>query len=103
MHHLHILAGTFFAYPVTAWLTIDLRGNRLKDVFHMWPGLGITARHDGRAITRTFFTTRDTGTYIKNTFLCQCTGTAIGVGIQLVTTVDDDVALVQMRHNQINK
>ena len=60
----------------------------------VWPGLLVTTGHDGGTVAGTLLTTRDTGTDEADTLPSKVLGAAVCVRVVGVTTVDDDVALL---------
>jgi hypothetical protein len=101
--HLDIVASTLVTNPVTARLAIRLGSDGLEDVLDVWPGLLVTTGHDGRTITGTFFTTRDTSTNESNALLAQVLSTAVGVRVVGVAAIDDDVARVAVRQELLDE
>ena len=94
--HLDVVAGTSLTNPVAAWLTLSLSGGLLEDLLDVGPsGVGTTG-HERRAVTGTLLTTRDTGADEEKALGLELLGAADRVGVVRVTTVDDDVALLEV-------
>ena len=60
----------------------------------VWPGLLVTTGHDGGTVTGTLLSSRDTSSDEPDTLGLEVVCAAVGVGVVGVTTVDDDVALL---------
>ena len=101
--HLDIVAGTGLADPVTAGLTVGLGSSLLEDLLDVGPGGIGTTGHERGTVTGTLFTTRDTGADKEETLGLELLGAADGVGIVRVTTVDDDIALLEVGHELLNE
>jgi hypothetical protein len=101
--HLHVVTSTLVTDPVAAWLAIALGGDALEDVLDVWPGLLVTTGHDGRSISGTLLTTGHTGTDKSDTLLGQVLGSAVGVGVVRVTTVNDDVSGLEVGKESLNE
>lgn len=97
MDHLDVVASSFRADPVAAWLAESLRGGLLEDVFDMGPRVGISTRHERRTIASSFLTTGYTGSNKEEALRGELLDTAGRVGVVRVTSIDDDVALLQER------
>lgn len=95
VHHLDVVTSTLVADPLAAGLVVALGGNALEDVLDVGPGLLITTGHHRGAVAGTLLTTRDTGADKAEALGLEVLGSAVGVGEVRVTTVDDDVALLQ--------
>ena len=63
----------------------------------MGPGGIATTGHQGRAVTGTLLTTRDTGADEEQALGLELVSAADRVGVVRVTTVDDDVSLLEVR------
>jgi len=102
--HLDEVAGTLVTDPVTAGFAIvTLGGDALKDVLNVRPGGLVTTGHKRGAVAGTFLTTRDTATNEADALLGQGLGTAVAVGEVGVTTVDDDVVLLEVRQESLDE
>jgi hypothetical protein len=60
----------------------------------VWPCLLVSTRHDAGTVTGTLLSSRDTASDESNTLLGKVLGAAVRVGVVGVTTVDDDVTLL---------
>ena len=94
MNHLHVVTSTLVTDPLTAGLSITFGGDALKNVLDVWPRLLVSTRHDGRTITGTLLTTRHTSTNETDTLLGKVLATTVGVWVVGVSTIDDDVTLL---------
>ncbi len=92
--HLDVVAGTAGADVEDAGLTIDLRGDGFEDWLHDFPSGSRAARHDGRAFPRPFLAAGDTRADEAEAEIAQPFVTALGVGVQRISPVDDDISLV---------
>jgi hypothetical protein len=92
--HLDVVTGTLVTNPLTACLAVRLGRDGLENVLDVWPGRLVTTGHDGRTVTGTLLTTRDTGTNEAETLLGEVLCAAVGVGVVRVTTVNDDITLL---------
>ena len=102
--HLDVVAGAVFADPVAAGRAVfHLGGDGLEDLLHVRPRGGIAAGHDGRAEARAFLAAGDAGADEENALLGEVFGAAVGVGEERVAAVDDDVALLEMRHDLVDR
>ena len=88
---------TGLADPVTAGLALGLRSGLLEDLLDVGPGGVRSTGHEGRAVSGTLLTTRDTGTDEQETLGLELLGSSDRVGVVRVTTVNDDVALLEVR------
>jgi hypothetical protein len=67
-----------------------------EDLLDVRPcGIGTTG-HEGRTVSGTLLTTRDTGTDKEETLGLELVGSSDRVGVVRVTTVNDDVALLEV-------
>jgi hypothetical protein len=96
VNHLDVVTGTGFTNPVTAGFVISLGSDRLENGLNVGPGSVGTTGHEGRTIASTFLTTRDTGADEKNTLLLKVFSAANGVREVRVTTVNDDITLLEV-------
>jgi hypothetical protein len=103
VHHLDIVASTLVTDPLAAGLAITLRSNALEDIFDVWPGLFITAGHQRRAISGTFFTPGNSGTYESDTLASQVFCSSVGVREMRVTTIDNDIAFLNMGKESLDE
>ena len=87
---------TSLADPVAAWLALSLSGGLLEDLLDVGPsGVGSTG-HEGRTVSGTLLTTRDTGTDKQETLGLELLGSSDRVRVVRVTTVNDDVTLLKV-------
>lgn len=93
--HLDVVTSTLITDPLAASLVVALGGDALEDLLDVGPGSLVTTGHDGGTVAGTLLTTGDTGADESETLLGQVLGSAVGVGEVGVTTVDDDVALLE--------
>ena len=75
----------------------------MENLLEMWPGSIGTTRHDGRTVSSTFFTTRDTGTDKVEALGFEVLGSSDGVWVVRVTTVDQDVSLFEVRSQLVDE
>jgi len=69
----------------------------LEDLLDVWPcGIG-TTWHDGRSVSGTLLTTGNTGTDKEQALGLELVSSADRVGVVRVSTVNDDVALLEVR------
>jgi hypothetical protein len=80
--------------PLTAGLAVALGGYGLQNVLDVWPCLLVSTGHDGRAVTGTLLTSRDTGSDESDALLGEVFGSSVGVGVVRVAAINDDVALL---------
>src|SRR5262245_29221969 len=100
--HLYVMTGAVFSYPIAAWRSIgNLGRDRLKDLLDMGPGGWASAGHDRRAMTRSFLAARNSCSNKQESLLLERLGPAIGVRVERVAAVDDDIPLFQVRHQGI--
>lgn len=92
MNHLDVVTGTLVTNPLTAWLAVRLGGDALKNILDVWPCLLVTTGHDRWAVTGTLLTSGNTASNESDTLLGEVLGTAVGVWVVGVSTVDDDIA-----------
>ncbi len=93
MDHLDEVARAVFADPVAARGSIlDLGGDGLEYGLDVRPRGGIAAGHNGWPAARAFFATGDAGADEEDALGGQRLGAAVGVGIERVAAVDDNVA-----------
>jgi hypothetical protein len=101
--HLDVVTGTSFTNPVAARFVVSLGSNSLEDRLDGGPGSVGTTGHEGRTVTGTFLTTRDTGTDEEDTLLLELLSAADGVREMRVTTIDDDITLLEERKELVNE
>jgi len=93
--HLDVVASTLVTDPVTARLAVALSGDALEDVLNVGPGGFVTTGHEGGTVAGTLFTTGDTAADEADALLREVAGAAVGVGEVGVTTVNNDVTLLE--------
>ena len=96
VHHLDIVASAVLAHPVAARLAVALRRDRLEDLLDMRPRGRAATRHERRAVARAVLTTGHTRADVQEATLLELLSAADGVGVVRVTTVDNDVALLEV-------
>lgn len=94
VNHLDVVTSTLVTDPLTAGLAIRLGGDALEDILDVRPGLGVTTGHDRGTVTGTLLTTGDTSSDVADTLGGKVLGAAVGVGVVGVTTVNDDITLL---------
>lgn len=103
VNHLHVVSGAGLADPIAAWLALDLSSCLLENVLDMRPCSGGTAGHERRAVAGTLLTTGDTTADEEETLGLKLLGTANGVGVVRVTTVDNDVTRLEVRDELLDE
>ncbi len=93
--HLHVVTRAAGTDVGDAGLAIDFGGNRFENGLHDVPGGKRAAGHDGGAFARTFFTTGNAGADETQAFFREVGITALGIGVEGVAAIDDDIALVE--------
>lgn len=101
--HLDVVTSTLVTDPVTARLTIRLGSNALEDVLDVWPSLFIATRHERRTIASTFFTTGNTSSDESDALLSEVLGSSVAVRVMGVTTINDDITLLDERKQLLNE
>lgn len=96
VNHLDIVSGTGLADPVAARLAVDLGSSLLEDLLDGGPCSSRTTGHERGAVTRTLLTTRDTGADEEEALRLELLCAADGIGEVRVTTVNDDVTLLEV-------
>jgi hypothetical protein len=95
VNHLDVVASTFVTDPVTAGLTVALGGNALEDVLNVGPSGLVTTGHERGAVAGTLLTTGNTAADEVDALVGEVAGAAVGVGVVGVTTINDDIALLE--------
>ncbi len=95
--HFHVVARTAGTDVGDAGLAIDFGGNGFEDGLHHIPSGERSAGHDGGAFAGTFFTARDARADETQTFFREIGIATLGVGVERVAAIDDDIALVEER------
>ncbi len=91
--HLHVVTGTAGADVDDAGLAIHLGGDGFEDRLHDIPRGGRAAGHDGRSLAGAFLTAGDAGADEAEAEIAKPFVAALGVGVEGISAVDDDVAL----------
>jgi len=94
--HLDIVTRAGLAHPIATRLTIDLSGSFLEDGFYFWPSGRIATGHKRRTVACTLLATGDTSPNKKDALSFTLLRTADGVGVMGITTINDDVALLEI-------
>jgi hypothetical protein len=94
--HLDVVTSTLLTNPVAARLAVGVGSGLLEDLLDVGPGSGRSTGHEGRTVTGTLLTTGNTGTDEEETLGLELLGAAVRVGEVRVSTVDDDVALLEV-------
>ena len=97
------MTRTGFAYPVAAWLTVHLGSSLLENLLDRWPSGSGSTRHERRTITGTLLATRNAGANEKKTFSLKFLRAADRVGVVRVTTINDNIALLEMGLKLLNE
>jgi len=92
--HLDVVASTLVTDPLAAGFAIALSSNALEHILDVRPRLLVTTRHDARAVTGALLATRHAGSDEADTLGLQVVCPAVGVRVVGVTTVDDDITLL---------
>lgn len=103
VNHLDEVAGTSVTDPVTAGLAISLGRDILEDLLDVGPGLLVSTGHDGGTVSGTLLSSGDTGTNKEDSLLVELLVSSVGVGEVRVTTVDDDIALLEVGEELLNE
>ena len=100
VHHLDVVARAALADPVAAGSTVfDLCGDGLEDGLDCGPSRWIAAGHDGGAEARALFAAGYAGADVVQALLREFLRATVGVGVERVAAVDDDVALFEERND----
>lgn len=67
-----------------------------EDLLDVGPGSIGSTGHEGRTVSGTLLTTRDTGTDKEETLGLELVGSSDRVGVVRVTTINDDVTLLEV-------
>src|SRR5690348_2492543 len=93
-----------FAYPVATRSSVtDLGRDPLEDVLHCRPSFLVAAGHNGGAKARAFLAARDASADEQDAFFGQLFRATVGVGIERVAAVDDDVALLEIGQHVLDR
>ena len=103
VNHLHIVTCAIGTNIGNAWLTVFSHcGDFGQDRRNQFIGFFLPTRHNGRTFQRAFFSTGDTGTNEVKAFSRKLTVTTNGVLEEGVTTINDDVAFIEIWFEGIN-
>ncbi len=103
MNHLDVVSGTIITDPLAACLAVRLGRDALEDILDVWPCLLVSSWHDGWAVSGTLLASRNTGSDESDSLPLQVLGAAGGIWVVGVTTVNDDVALLQVWEESLNE
>lgn len=103
MDHLDVVTGTLVTDPVAAGLTVTLGGDALEDVLNVGPGLLVATGHERRSVTGTLLTTGDTAADEADALGSEVLSAAVAVGVVGVTTVNDDITLLEERQKGLDE
>lgn len=95
MNHLDVVPGSSLADPITAWRAVCLCGSLLEDLLDSGPGSSRTTGHHRGTVTSTLLASRDTRANEQQTLCLKLPSSADGVRVVGVTTVDDDITLLE--------
>ena len=94
VHHFYEVPCSALADPLAArFAFVSFGGDVLKDWLHVRPRLWASAGHDAGAFQGSFFTARNTGADVQDSFFTECLRAAFAVGELAVAAVNDDVTL----------
>lgn len=102
MDHLDVVASTLVTNPLATSFAAALGRDALQDILDVWPSLLVTTGHDGGTVAGTLLTTGYTGTNESQALGVEVLSSAVGVGEVGVTTIDDDVALLEERQQLLD-
>lgn len=103
VNHLDVVASTLVTDPVTAGLAVALGGDALEDILDVGPGVLVTTGHEGGTVAGTLLTTGDTAADEADALLTEVVGAAVAVGVVGVTTVNDDITLLQEGEERLDE
>ena len=103
MDHLDVVTSTLITDPVAASLAVALGGDALEDILDVRPGLLVTTGHERGTVAGTLLTTGDTAADEADALLLQVLGAAVAVGEVGVTTVDDDITLLEVGQKRLDE
>jgi hypothetical protein len=95
VNHLDEVTSTLISDPLAASFSVALGRDILEDILKVGPGLLVSSWHDRRSVSGTLLTTRNTGTNKSDALLGELLGSAVGVWEVRVSTIDNDIALLQ--------
>lgn len=97
------MSGSFISNPLATWLSVRLCRNGLEDVLDVWPRSLVSSWHDRWSVTGTLLTSRNTGTDEVDALLGEILGTAGGVWVVRIASINDDIALLEVWEESLNK
>lgn len=103
MNHLDVVSGSFISDPLATWLSVRFGGDGLEDVLDVWPRSLVSSWHDRWPVTSTLLTSRNTRTDKVDALLGEVLGTAGGVWVVGVTSINDDIALLEVWEESLNE
>jgi hypothetical protein len=103
VNHLDVVTRASLTNPVTAGFTVDLSSGFLEDLLDGGPGSGGTTRHERGTVTSALLTARDTRADEKEALGLKLLGATDGIRVVGVTTIDDDVTLLQVGLELLNE
>lgn len=103
MNHLDVVSGSLISDPLATWLSIRLGGDGLQDVLDVWPRSLVSSWHDGWTVSGTLLASRNTGTDEVDSLLFEVLGAAGGIWVVGVTTIDDDIALLEVWQKSLDE
>lgn len=98
VYHLDVVSSTLISHPLATWVamvTLALGSDALENILDVWPGLLISTGHQGRSVSRTLLASGYTRTDESDPLARQVLCSAVGVREMGITTIDDDVALLE--------
>ena len=97
------MAGAGLTHPVSTRVALNLGRSLLENLLNGRPGIRRTTGHKRGAMTGALFASRDTGTDVKEPFGFKLLNTANGIRVVRVSTINDDIALFEVRGQLIDK
>ena len=102
VHHLHEVAGPADAHVGAAGVAVDVRRDRLHDRAEPLVGLVGAADHDRRTVQRAHLAAGDAGADEVQPVLLELLLAPDRVAVVGVAAVDDDVAVLEQRHQVVD-
>ena len=103
MDHLDVVASTLITDPLAARLAVRLGGNGLEDILDIRPGLLVTTGHQRGAVAGTLLSAGDTAADEADSLGVEVLCAAGGVWEMRVTTINDDVALLEVGEESLDE
>jgi hypothetical protein len=94
--HLDVVTRAGLANPITARFTKRFSSSSLEDGLNCGPGGRRTTGHERRTVTGTLLSSRNARTNEQEALLLKLLGPSDRVGIMGVTTINDDITLLEM-------